>query len=292
MSNKQHLSGVQAGQTYWNDWKRRNLRHWSDQEDSLNDSKWVSVYDSQTEKYHKAFEVFLKHTDQKVNAKKRLDQLVKQIPNRRVLIDAGAGNGQVTSWYSGKFEETKFNQTLAIEPNASLRDELRLTCPSCEVLPQKILEAKPKVLGDLILCSHVFYYIERDEWLANLQKLVSWLSDEGLLVVILQNHETDCMQMIAHFFGEGYNLSELKEKFDSQSSNDYQSDIELVEAHVTTEDFATAYVIAEFMLNLIPIPEPSPLRRELEQYVRKEFRYLDGGYRFSCHQDFLLIRKV
>ncbi len=291
MSNKQHLSGVQAGQTYWNDSKHQNLMLWSDQEDRLNDSKLVSVYDSQTEKYHKAFEVFLKHTDQKVNAKKQIDKLVKQIPNRRVFIDAGAGNGQVTSWYSGKFEETKFNKTIAIEPNTSLCDELRLTCPSCEVLPQKILQAQPEALGDFILCSHVFYYIQRDKWLPNLQKLVSWLSDEGLLVVILQNQETDCMQMIAHFFGERYNISELKEQFCDHSSNDYQSDIELVEAHVTTEDFDSAYIIAEF-LNSIPIPEPPPLRRDLEQYIRKEFRHPDGGYRFSCHQDFLLIRKA
>ncbi len=292
MDNKQHPSAVQASQTYSNNWKRRNLLLWSDQEDSLNDSKLVSVYDSETEKYHQAFEVFLQHTDQKVNAKKRLDQLVKQIPHRQVFIDAGAGNGQVTSWYAGMWEETKFNKTIAIEPNISLCEELRLTCPDCEVLPEKIWSAKPKALGDLILCSHVFYYIKRHEWLPNLQKLVSWLSDEGLLVIILQNPQTDCMQMLEHFFGQRYNLWELKEQFCAQSSNDYQLDIDLVEARITTEDFDSAYLIAEFMLNLIPIPSPPPLRRELEQYVRKQFSYLDRGYRFSCHQDFLLLRKA
>jgi hypothetical protein len=63
----------------------------------------------------------------------------------------------------------------------------------------------------------------------------------------------------------------------------------MVEAHVRTDSFEAAYVIAEFCLNALPLPHPPP-RAELEQYIRTHFQS-NGSYRFSCHQDFLRIRR-
>src|SRR5271170_6340770 len=89
----------------------------------------VGVYDSQSVAYHHAFQVFLDHTDQKVNARRWLDDLVRALPMRRVFVDAGAGNGQVTSWFMDRFE-----RTIAIEPSPSLSAELRRVCPGATVL--------------------------------------------------------------------------------------------------------------------------------------------------------------
>src|SRR5262245_36989093 len=120
----------------------------------------VHVYDSQGTDYHRAYQVFLDHTNQKTTARTWLDRLVQSLPARRVFIDAGAGNGQVTAWFMDAFE-----RTIAIEPNASLRADLQKHCPKAEVLPEMILDANPSALGDLILCSHVFYYIDDAQWL-------------------------------------------------------------------------------------------------------------------------------
>jgi len=138
----------------------------------------ITVYGSQSEAYHRAFKVFLDHTDQKANARAWLQDLVRSLLSRRVFIDAGAGNGQVTAWFVPSFE-----RTIAIEPNDSLRDELRRACPSAEVIAEPILEAKPSATADLVLCSHVFYYIERAEWMATLDRLASWLAPGGILVL-------------------------------------------------------------------------------------------------------------
>ena len=62
----------------------------------------------------------------------------------------------------------------------------------------------------------------------------------------------------------------------------------LASAHVETRDFPSAYAIAEFMLNLLPIPDP-PARHALEDYVRARFERPDGSFRFSCDQDFVQI---
>jgi SAM-dependent methyltransferase len=250
----------------------------------MDDGPKVRVYDSQSEAYHEAFQVFLEHTDQKANARHRLIALVPALPQRRVFLDVGAGNGQVTAWLLDRFD-----QTIAIEPSSSLSADLRRTCPAAKVLAVPILEARPDVLADLVLCSHVLYYIERSEWGSTLAQMASWLSPEGTLVVVLQNHETDCMRMLEAFGGQRFDLTGLGQEFESDHGRQYRVERETVAAHVTTADFASAYVIAEFMLNLLPMSEP-PLRQRLEEYVRTHFGRAAGGYRFSCHQDFLLVR--
>jgi SAM-dependent methyltransferase len=251
----------------------------------MNDIQTVRVYDSQGVAYHHAFQVFLDHTDQKANARRRLDELVRSLPERRVFVDAGAGNGQVTAWFLGQFA-----RTIAVEPSPSLGDELRRACTGAEVLPVKILEAQPAAPADLALCSHVLYYVEQKEWLAHAAHMASWLAPGGVLVVVLQNHETDCMRMLEAFHGRRFDLTALAQEFDEKHGRRHRVERELVPAHVTAPDLATAYVIAEFMLNLLPMPNP-PERGVLEAYIRDHFAAPGGGFRFTCHQDFLVIRR-
>jgi SAM-dependent methyltransferase len=249
------------------------------------DGARVRVYDSQSDAYHDAFQVFLAHTDQKVNARRWLDAFVKSLPQRRVFLDAGAGTGQVTAWFTDQFA-----RTMAIEPSPSLRADLQRHCPAAEVLPVPILEAQAGAVADLILCSHVLYYIDRSQWLAHLTRMASWLTPEGALVIVLQNHETDCMQMLEAFCGHRFDLTALSQELDAGLNSKYRSERHLVPAHVTTPDLASAYVIAEFMLNLLPMPN-RPLRSAVEEYIRTHFSAPGGGFRFSCHQDFLVIRR-
>jgi trans-aconitate methyltransferase len=250
----------------------------------MQDQSKVQVYDSQGAAYHQAFHVFLDHTDQKVNARRELERLVEGLPNRHVFLDAGAGTGQTTAWLLDRFE-----QTVAIEPNPSLNAELKRTCPSARVILVTISQAEPQVACDFILCSHVLYYIDRQEWLGIVSRMASWLAAKGLLVVILQNHETDCMRMLEEFLGRRFELSALAAEFEAANRQKFLVERQVVPAHVTTSDLASAYVIAEFMLNLLPMSSP-PDRRALEEYVKTRFAAPGGGFRFSCHQDFLTIR--
>lgn len=140
-----------------------------------------------------------------------------------------------------------------------------------------------------MLCSHVLYHIDGAEWMVSLERLASWLSLEGVLVVVLQHRESDCMQMLQHFFDRRFDLIPLAQTFQGEKGDRYEVTIETVPAHVTTLDFDSAYTIAELMLNALPMSNP-PARSDLEGYVRRCFACQAGGFRFSCDQDFLQIR--
>jgi trans-aconitate methyltransferase len=247
-------------------------------------SDTVQVFDSQGESYKQAFQVFLNHTDQKRNAKRMLQQVVDAMPIRDVFIDAGAGNGEVTRAFADAF-----GRTIAIEPNLYLLSQLQQALPHVEAIGEPILKAKPGTKGDLILCSHILYYIPPEEWLAHLECLVSWMSPNGVTLVILQNRETGCMNMVHHFLNHRFELRHVADVFQQKYKDRYEVITTLDPAHVDTSDFASAYAVAEFMLNLLPMPHP-PRRQDLETYIKTHFTGVTGSYRIPVHQDFLQIR--
>jgi hypothetical protein len=244
----------------------------------------IQVFDSQGEDYKRAFQIFLDHTDQKRNAKRFLQRLVDDLSERNVFIDAGAGNGEVTK----AFVEA-FTRTIAIEPNPYLLAQFRRAIPQADAIGAPILAADPKSKGDFILCSHTLYYISADEWLAHLERLVSWMSPTGVTVVVVQNRGTACMAMLDHFFGYRFDLEGLAAAFREKHGDRYDISITLDPAHVETSEPASAYAVAEFMLNLLPISRP-PARRDVEAYLATHCKTSDDTYRLSVHQDFLQIR--
>ena len=245
----------------------------------------IQVFDSQGAAYKQAFQVFLQHTDQKRNARVWLHDFVQHLPVRETLIDAGAGSGELTGWLT-----PWFRQTIAIEPNAYLLEVLQQAVPAVEVISKPILEAEPQQAGDLVLCSYTLYYIPRSQWLVHLQRLLAWMAPGGATVVIVQDHETDCMAMLQHFLGHRFVLAELAAELQGRYGDQYHLSLIRDAAYVETTDFASAYTIAEFMLNLLPITV-APRRRDVEEYIHTHFAQSDGRYRFSCHQDFLVIRQ-
>jgi hypothetical protein len=167
---------------------------------------------------------------------------------------------------------------------------LRRACPGAEVLPETILDAQPKQRGDLILCSHVLYYIPQTEWLPTVVRMASWLAPAGALVLILQNHETDCMRMLEAFHGRRFDLRALAEEFERQHGGNFLAQRTLVPSRITSPDLKTAYIIAEFMLNLLPMTNP-PARSALEEYLGKNFGITGGEFRLSCDQDMVVIQR-
>lgn len=244
----------------------------------------IRIFDSQGQAYKDAFRTFLDHTDQKRNAKVRLQEFVEMVPERGVFIDAGAGNGEVTKWFA-----PAFRRTIAIEPNAHLRSELQHALPGADIIDLPIIHALPSQQGDLVLCSHTFYYIPADQWLAHLERLVSWMSPSGLTVVVLQHRESGCMNMVHHFFGHRFELRRTADDFRAKHGDRYDVTTTMDPAHVATPDLERAYAVAEFMLNLLEVKVP-PTKHDVERYLATHFRTPEGGYRIPVHQDFLTIR--
>ena len=250
----------------------------------MTNQECIRIFDSQGEAYKQAFKTFLDHTDQKRNAKRWLQNVVNDLPTRSVFIDAGAGNGEVTKAFSGAF-----GRTVAIEPNAYLLNQLQAAIPDAEAIGRPIMAADPAVQGDLVLCSHTLYYIPADQWLAHLERLVSWMSPTGVTIVVLQHRESGCMNMVHHFFGHRFELRRNADAFQAKYGDRYEVETTLDPAHVDTPDLPSAYAVAEFMLNLLTI-DHAPTRQDVEAYLRANFTAKDGTYRIPVHQDFLMIR--
>lgn len=249
----------------------------------MTDQQRVRVFDSQGEAYKLAFQTFLDHTDQKRNARRWLQQVVDRLPARNVFIDAGAGNGEVTRNFADAFE-----RTIAIEPNMYLLKQLQQAVPAAEAIGQPIMTAEPAAQGDLVLCSHMFYYVPAEDWLAHLERLVSWMSPTGVTIVVLQHRESGCMNMVHHFLGHRFELRQVADTFRVKHGDRYEVVTTLDPANVMTPDLAKTYAVAEFMLNLLDIKEP-PSRHEVEAYLQANFTSPEGGYRIPVHQDFLQI---
>ncbi|NER13455.1 methyltransferase domain-containing protein [Leptobacterium flavescens] len=236
----------------------------------------VKVYNSQSKMYKKGFKTFLKHTDQKVKLLKWLESYIEALPQRYQFIDAGAGTGELTSWVA-----RYFNSTLAIEPNEYLRREFRKNFPRCLLLPGFIAESKVPAAADLVLCSHVFYYIDPALWMLNLETLASWLKPGGVALIILQNGQTDFNKMSGHFLNKHADLNSLADLFKKRHGKAFSLKMDTIYAYCTPPDICSAYMVTEFMLNLHPIINP-PVRKDVRAYIEKNHLNPQGTYSFHA----------
>src|SRR5262249_62419442 len=108
----------------------------------------VRSFVSSSPEYHRAFQAFLSHTDQKDKAREWIRHEVDGLANRTVMIDAGAGSGKLTSWLA-----PLFGTVIAIEPNPSMGSGLRTACPDAVVIPVPVASASPPAAGELGLCA-------------------------------------------------------------------------------------------------------------------------------------------
>ena len=251
----------------------------------MSPTRLVRAFVSDTPEYHRSFQTFLDHTDQKEKAFAWLSREVDGLPRRDRMIDAGAGTGILTARLAARFRELT-----AIEPNPSLVSALGKNCPAAQILSTPILGSDAPE-SDFVLCSHVLYYIREDEWAATVARMAGWVRAGGVLAVALQNPNTDCMKMVKHFIGRRLDLGTLARSQVLADRSRFTVRVDTVEASIEAASLTVASAVAEFMLNVLPMPSP-PAWEDLERYVERHFRRPGGGYRFSCDQDFLRVARI
>ena len=251
----------------------------------LSTSQKARVYDSSSADYHAAFSTFLSCTDQKEKAMAFLDNEVKLLPGKGTFIDVGAGTGKLTAHFA-----PSFRHTVAIEPNPLLVSELRTNCPGVTILQKNLNKAAVEQRADFVLCSHVFYYLPLNLWLQSLDQMAGWLAMGGVLEIALQNRDTDCMKMLNHFLNQRFDLAGLAAQFANRAGQLFAVSLMTVPATIRTASLQEACCVAEFMLNLLPMPAP-PLMKDVVSYVQRWFLH-SGSFEFSCDQDFLRVQRL
>ncbi|MFF2147593.1 class I SAM-dependent methyltransferase [Kitasatospora sp. NPDC058190] len=257
-------------------------------EPSATDTTPLRVLDVSGTDYRRAFELFLVGTDEKPRTHARLSEIASALPRRRVLLDLGAGDGRTTAHLAGYFD-----RVIAVEPSAAMREKLRITCPEALVLPEPLDRAQPPEPADLVHLSHVLYYVPEPDWLPTATRALSWTAPGGTLLIVLQNPDSPCMRMAAHFTSVRYDLRPLRDRLRAQHpSHGYA--LETLALHYRTPGLAEAVDVAEFMVNVADLAtlDPRPTRAALTAYVREHFTQPDGTYAIGHTQDMLTVRRA
>ncbi|MEU0273231.1 class I SAM-dependent methyltransferase [Streptomyces sp. NPDC006307] len=234
-------------------------------------------------RYGDIFRTYLAHTDEKEHQQRLLYAIVDELPQRDVFVDAGAGTGLFTAGLAERFD-----RTVAVEPDPALRRELRTACPDAEVLPVPIAAAEPAGPADLVLCSHVLYYVPEADWPGHVARMLSWLRPGGELVLVLQHPHNACMAMVRHFGGPTRSLNALLPYLDGAADRSYRAELVRQRASVRVPDLPTALEVCQLVVG--PLENPSA-RTAVADYLHTHCAEPGGGFALSCDQDFLRIRR-
>jgi hypothetical protein len=99
-------------------------------------------------------------------------QILPTLPNKKAFLDIGAGPGEIAKQI-GKY----FDSTTVIDPNSTYLDGYNRL--GFVAFISKLQDIALSDSYDFILCSHVFYYIERNNWMREIQKIYSGIAQGG-----------------------------------------------------------------------------------------------------------------
>lgn len=248
----------------------------------------IKLFSSLDEYYDKAFSTFIKSTDQKENAKTWITDYLNGLDTKYNAIDAGAGNGVLTAILAKHFETVQ-----AVEPNETLLPELATAGKNVAILDQSILEAMlPQASADLVLCSHVLYYIPQSEWDEIMKRLLYWTRPGGRIIIILQAEDTDCMKFFKKLRNEEFPILRFMDNF-AHSGTAHSVDVLRQSSTIRSQSREDLELILEFLLNLTPFENDAPLpsKQDLYQFIGTLPQSEAGEYRMSCDQLFCVITK-
>jgi SAM-dependent methyltransferase len=106
-------------------------------------------------------------------------EILPILPHQQAFLDIGAGLGEITREIASSFDSTT-----VIDPNSAYLDRYNSLGFSSYI--SRIQDVELSSSYDLILCAHVFYYIEKGEWRRVVQNIHRGLAQggKGLLVYV------------------------------------------------------------------------------------------------------------
>ena len=146
------------------------------------------------DKYLDRIEKFIySSTDEKKIVSDLIRNIIKNKPIENAL-DIGAGPGLITK----PLYEASKNLTL-IEMDPGYTDTLRKKFPKANLRVGSFLDFNFRNEFDVILCSHVLYYVLEDQWLEIFKKFISWMRKGGQVLCVINTDKGDWWKIVNEF---------------------------------------------------------------------------------------------
>ncbi|MFA6364141.1 class I SAM-dependent methyltransferase [Methanoregula sp.] len=212
----------------------------------------------------------------------KIGMVMQSLDKREAFLDIGAGGGHLTIPISQLFD-----RTTVVEPNPRQAGMFRSRCPGFRIYNDSWINVDPgSDRFDMILCSHVLYYIPDGAWMATIEKMYCHLLPGGCLVIVMQSP-----------------LGEVARFFNAFTTYDVPV-IELVRAvidHYGDEAVRLEYFQNEIFsksldemteIGLFLLIDPDFRKRSADiRYYFLNHHALAGGYRIRQDEILLVIQK-
>lgn len=192
--------------------------------------------------YAKAFDTLLGCSGERPYVYAYLKTIMQAYPKQGSAVDWGAGSGDICRLLSEHFDTV-----FAIEPNAFLRSCLAEFCPNAFLLNGDLNGAVPPRAVEVGIISHVFYHIPDHKWAAYILKAANYLADDGALVVLLKDANSDCNQMLEYFGAPRFDLISTLQLM-MQKYTEYSYSLERLPGSFYTKSLQDTFDIARLVM--------------------------------------------
>lgn len=215
-----------------------------------------------------------------------LKKIIPLVTHKKNLLDIGIGDGSLTIELA-----KKFNSITAVDTNKIILDSL-----SDRVIEKTDLVKINKSISDislqpasydLVLLSHVLYYLPSSQWINIIRKCYKSLTDSGVMVVVLGGDEEAKGELIYHFGKKKLPTNQLAQQcakiFGYNNVDFFASNESFV-----SSSFLAMLHIAAFMLADAGL---TATYAQLESYINKHFFRQKKHYEMTTIQKYIVIKK-
>lgn len=235
------------------------------------------------EEYDKQLALFSACSTEKGIELVKIGMVIASLPKRQAFLDVGAGGGHLTIPVS-----EEFMTTTVVEPDPRQAAMFRTRCPNFQVYNEDWTNVHlENEQFDLILCSHVLYYIPRGAWMGTIEKMYRHLAPGGILIIVMQSPYGEVARFYNTFTPYDIPIVELEAEAISRYGKEAVM-LENFQNVIFTDSLNDMVEIGLFLLVDRHYRAHSP---EIRRYFQ-DYHAVSGGYRILQDEILLAIRKT
>jgi len=263
-----------------------NLKELSNLSEMIVEPKVMGIFEDEKH-YLDTLELVLNSTNETSNRLAFFKNIITpSVSKKEHVLDVGPGDYALT-----KIVIPEFKNLTVVDENEYILNNSGLALPG-HIKINKILGGIESVnlkkeLYDLVVMSHILYYVDSKNWMNVVKNAYHSLQSNGMLVIVLGGDELQKADLIKHFGGETLQINTLaKQCYDifGFSNVSLFSSEEVFFANT----LKSMLHISAFMLKDAKI---TAKKDDLIQYIENNLKVGKSDYRMTTRQKYIVIKK-